>query len=64
VLKFGWMAGALRSMPEKAPATPPNDVESLRPKSRAVTSVDLRQQSESAIVVADVYCSDDEEDRL
>jgi hypothetical protein len=45
VLKSGWMAGALGSMPEKAPATPPNDVESLRAKPRAVTLVNLRQQN-------------------
>jgi hypothetical protein len=39
VLRSGWMAGVLSSMPEKATAIPPNDVESLRAKPRAVTSV-------------------------
>jgi hypothetical protein len=38
-LKSGWMAGTLGSMSKKAMAIPPNDVEILRAKPRAVTSV-------------------------
>jgi hypothetical protein len=39
VLKSRWMTGALGSMPEKAPDTPPNDVKCFWAKPRAVTSV-------------------------
>ncbi|KAF8253584.1 hypothetical protein K440DRAFT_639438 [Wilcoxina mikolae CBS 423.85] len=39
VLRSGPMTGAFGSRPEKAPVIPPNDVEILRAKPRAVTSV-------------------------
>ncbi|KAF8533284.1 hypothetical protein BDD12DRAFT_899677 [Trichophaea hybrida] len=39
MLRSGWMAGVLGSMPGKATAIPPNDVEILRAKPSAVTSV-------------------------
>ncbi|KAF8538772.1 hypothetical protein BDD12DRAFT_884198 [Trichophaea hybrida] len=44
MLKSRWMTGALGSMQKKAPVMPPNDVERIRAKPRAVTLVNLRQQ--------------------